>query len=151
MKPRFPLDPYLSLRYRVVIDRVPMGDFSEVTGLQIEVEVEEIREGGVNGYMHRLAGPAKFPSNLILKHGLIDADSLWTWMDNIMQGLADARKVTITLMDSAGQGRWKWEFRDAYPIRWSGPDLRAGTAEVAIETLELAHRGLLTSTGKINA
>jgi phage tail-like protein len=45
-------------------------------------------------------------------------------------------------MNSAGQPQWRWNFRDAYPVRWSGPDLRAASAEVALETLELAHRGM---------
>jgi phage tail-like protein len=46
------------------------------------------------------------------------------------------------LLDSRGEERWRWNFVGAYPVRWSGPELRAATGAVAVETLELAHRGL---------
>jgi phage tail-like protein len=47
--------------------------------------------------------------------------------------------VDILLLDGAGEETWRWEFEGAYPVRWVGPELRAGTAEVAVETLELVH------------
>ena len=48
------------------------------------------------------------------------------------------------LMNSAGEDVWRWNFKDAYPVKWSGPELRGSNTEVAVETLELAHRGLTT-------
>lgn len=137
-------DPYLSLRFRVEIKGLVVGAFSEVSGLQVEIEVHDYREGGVNEYVHRLAGPVKYPSNLILKHGLMDATVLWNWQQEVVQGIINRRSGSIILMDHAGNEKWRWNFRAAYPVRWSGPDLRANTAEVALETLELVHRGLTT-------
>jgi phage tail-like protein len=90
----------------------------------------------------------KYPSNLVLKHGLMYADDIWKWEQQMLQGDIQRHNVSIILMDSAGQDKWRWEFQDAYPVRWSGPDFRAGSAEVAIETLELAHRGLLSHSGR---
>jgi phage tail-like protein len=145
-------DPFLSFRFRVEINdrnnKLEVGGFSEVSGLQVEVEVFDYREGGLNDYIHKLAGPVRYPSNLILKHGLMDADTVWQWERQMLRGDIARRNVSIILMDSAGQDQWRWEFQDAFPVRWSGPDLRAGSAEVAIETLELAHRGLMASSGR---
>jgi hypothetical protein len=35
-----------------------------------------------------------------------------------------------------------WNFADAYPVKWAGPELRASSNAVAVETVELAHRGI---------
>ncbi len=137
-------DPYLSLRFRVEIKGIEAGAFSEVTGLQVEIETQDYREGGVNDYIHKLAGPARYPSNLILKRGIMDADVLWIWQQEIAAGKITRRNGSIILLDSTGQDKWRWNVKDAYPVRWTGPELRAGRGEVAIETLELAHRGLTT-------
>ena len=67
-------DPYLAFAFRVEMNSIWTGAFSEVSGLQVEIETEDYREGGVNDYMHKLAGPARYPANITLKHGLLDAD-----------------------------------------------------------------------------
>ena len=135
-------DPYLSFHFLVEIEGLVVGGFTEVSGLQVEVEVEEYREGGLNDYIHKLAGPARYPSNLILKHGLTDMDLLWRWHKEVTRGIIKRKSGSIVLLNSAGEEKWRWNFTDAYPVRWVGPDLRAGAAEVAVETLELVHRGL---------
>jgi phage tail-like protein len=135
-------DPYLSYRFRVEIKGIQVGAFSEVSGLQVEIETHDYREGGENAYIHKVAGPARYPSHLILKHGLMDADELWRWQQDVVQGTFKRHNASVILMDSAGEPIWRWEFKDAYPVRWAGPELRAGTAEVAVETLELVHHGL---------
>jgi len=136
------VDPYLSFHFLVEIEGLVIGGFNEVTGLTVEVEVEEYREGGLNAYIHKLAGPVRYPNNLVLKHGLTDSDTLWNWHQDVASGNIQRKNGSIILLDSAGEEQWRWNFVDAYPVRWVGPDLRAGSAEVAIETLELVHRGL---------
>jgi phage tail-like protein len=135
-------DPFGGFNYRVEIDGLTVAGFSEVSGLQAEVEVEEYREGGVNTHMHRIPGPARYPNNLVLKHGLTSVNELWDWHFEVAQGTITRRKVTIALRDSAGAEVCQWVVRDACPVRWVGPELRAAAAEVAVETLELVHRGI---------
>ena len=135
-------DPYLAFNYLVEIECVVVGGFSEVSGLQVETEIKEYREGGLNEYMHRLAGPTRYPSNLILKRGLTDADTLIAWYQEVAPGKINRCNGSIVLLDMAGQERWRWNFLQAYPVKWTGPSLRAGTSEVAVETLELAHNGI---------
>jgi phage tail-like protein len=68
-------DPYLGFNFVVEIDGIVLGGFSEVSGLQVEIEIQTFREGGVNQYMRQLPGPAKYPSNLIFKRGLTDDEA----------------------------------------------------------------------------
>jgi|SRR5712692_7887116 len=135
-------DPYLSFRFRAEIDSLVVTGFNEITGLTFETEVETFREGGVNAQEQQLAGPTKFPSKLILKRGLADADALWSWYQDVRNGRITRKNVTITLLNYAGEEKWRWVFRQACPVKWSGPDFRAGTAEVAFESIELVHQGL---------
>ena len=136
-------DPFLSYNFAVEIDGLVAGGFSEVQGLHLEIEVHEYREGGVNGYVHKRAGPAKYPSNLVLKRGMTDVRSLWQWQRDVAQGKVARKAVSVLLLDSTGQEKVRWTFDKAYPVKWVGPDLRGAGNEVAVETLELAHSGLL--------
>jgi phage tail-like protein len=134
-------EPYLSYNFAVEIDGLAMG-FSEVSGLQTEIEVQEYREGGVNEFIHKRAGPAKYPSNLILKKGVTDVSVLWNWYRDVAQGTIDRKTVYVVLLDSTGEEKLRWNFQQAYPVKWVGPDLKATASEVAVETVELAHSGL---------
>jgi len=134
-------DPYLAFNFNVEIEGLTVGGFSEVNGLQAEIETEDYREGGLNDYIHKLAGPARYPSNLVLKQGLTDAAELWAWFQDAAQGKIERKNVSIILLDSSGQELCRWNFTKAYPVKWNGPDLRATGGDVAVETLELAHSG----------
>jgi phage tail-like protein len=134
-------DPYLSFRFLVEIQGLIVGGFSEVSGLQAETEIEEIREGGVNDYVHKLPKITKYP-NITLKRGLTDSDVLWNWHQDVVNGKFKQRTVRVILMDSEGNEKWQWEFYGAYPVKWLGPDLKADSSTVAVETLELAHNGI---------
>jgi phage tail-like protein len=135
-------DPYASFRFNVEIDGLKVSGFSEASGLAIETAVETFREGGENTHEIELAGPSKFASKLTLKRGLADADALWSWYQEVMSGLIKRKNVTITLLNHAGEEKWRWVISKACPVKWSGPDFRAGTADVAFESIELVHRGL---------
>ena len=101
--------------------------FSEASGLVIETEVVSIRVGGVNTHEIQLAGPSKFPSRLVLKRGLAEA-VLWSWYRDVMRGKVVRKTVTVILQNYGGEPKWQWVFTEACPVKWSGPELRAGTA-----------------------
>ncbi len=138
------VDPYVAFAFRVEVDGIVEGGFSEVRGLQSELETLDYREGGRNDYVHRLAGPVRYPTNLTLKRGL-GSSSLWDWYSDAAAGNIRRANASVLLLDSGGDVVWRWSFTDAYPVRWTGPDLVATSATVAVETLELAHRGLAGS------
>jgi phage tail-like protein len=142
MAPGSRTDPYLTFNFLVEIEGLLVGGFSEVTGLQVETMIETYREGGLNDHEHKLAGPSRYPSNLVLKHGLTDDDTLWNWHQDVTRGIVNRKNGSIILLDSAGDEQWRWNFTEAYPVKWVGPDLRGGASEVAVEALELVHHGL---------
>jgi len=138
-------DPFLGFNFVVELDGLEVGGFTEVSGLQVEIEVQDYREGGWNEYIHKVAGPARYPANLVLKRGLADIETLWNWHQDVRQGKIERRNGSVVLRDAAGEEKCRWNFSEAYPTKWTGPDLRAATAEVTIEALELVHRGITLS------
>ncbi len=135
-------DPYLAFNFLVEIGGLVVGGFTEVSGLQLEMDVQPYQEGGLNEYTHQLAGPVRYPSRLILRRGLTAPDALWGWFRQVTRGEIERQNLSIVLLDSTGAEERRWIFTNAYPVRWVGPELRAGTAEVAVETLEFVHHGL---------
>jgi phage tail-like protein len=135
-------DPYMAFNFLVEVEGLVIGAFSEVGGLQVETLVQDYQEGGQNEYMHRLPGPARYPSNLTLKRGLTDVQTLWSWHQEVVSGSVKRRNGTIYLLDRQGQQVMWWNFKEAYPVKWSGPELRAESNAVAVESIELVHRGL---------
>jgi phage tail-like protein len=135
-------DPFPSFNFVVRINGVGIAGFSEVTGLQAEIEFQDYREGGQNDFVHRFAGPARYPSNLVLRRGMTHDTALWDWAESSLRGHIVRHSVSVVLRDAAGEEARKWVFQGAYPLKWSGAELRAATGGIAIETLELAHRGL---------
>lgn len=138
-------DPYVSFRFAVVIGNAKPDDrvcgFSEATGLTFETDVETFREGGENTHEIQLPGPSKFPSKLILKRGLAEAE-LWSWYQNVIKGKIERKTVKIILRSPSGEDRWEWIFDQACPVKWTGPEFRGGQAEIAFESIELVHKGL---------
>jgi phage tail-like protein len=139
------LDPYQGFNFLIEIEGILAGGFSECTGLTVETEFLDYREGGVNGYVHRFAGPTKYPP-LVLKHGLTQIDGLWTWHQSVTQWNVERKNGTIYLLNKQSLPVMWWDFKEAYPTKYTGPDLRAESAAVAFESVELAHRGLSRPT-----
>ncbi|MCX6581404.1 MAG: phage tail protein [Candidatus Aminicenantes bacterium] len=134
-------DPYVSFLFQVEIQGLIVGGFSEVSGLQVETETHDFREGGVNDYMHKLPKGSK-QSNITLKRGFTDSDVLWKWHQDVVNGKFKRKSGRIILMDSEGNEKWHWTFEDAFPIKWVGPDFKAQQGATSIESLELAHKGI---------
>ncbi|WGV27997.1 phage tail protein [Halotia branconii] len=141
------MSPYAAFNFLVELHSVTtmrglvVGGFSEVSGLQAETETEDYHEGGVNNFVHRLPKATKFP-NLVLKRGITDSFELWVWHQRVIAGQIERHNGSVILLDNTYTEKWRWNFSDAYPVKWVGPDLKADGNAVAIETLELAHNGL---------
>jgi|SRR5215475_2216292 len=138
-------DPYQVFNFLVEIEGILTGGFSECSGLQVETEYFDYREGGQNEYVHRFAGPTKYPP-LILKHGLTQIDGLWKWHQDVIQGKIERKNGTIYLLNKRRIPVMWRDFKEAFPCKWTGPDLRADSGSVAIESVELSHRGLSRAT-----
>ena len=134
-------DPYRNYRFAVEIDSLVVGGFSEVRGLERELQVEEYNEGGVDGFTHAFPDRMTSP-NLVLKRGLTDSAAFWDWIQQVARGVVERKSGRVIVLDSVGEEVRGWAFREAYPVKWTGPELRADEGTVAFETVELTHRGL---------
>lgn len=134
-------DPFATFCFQVEIDSLVVAGFSDVSGIQADTETEEYPEGGVNEYVHKFRKLTRYP-NLVFKRGITDSDALWSWYKDVVDGKVQRRNGAIILLDREGNPTWRWEFVQAYPVKWTGPDLKADGNTTAIEALELTHNGL---------
>ena len=136
------VEAYPNCRFYILIGDSPEGVFTEVSGLQMEMDVTDYQEGGNNNFVHRLPGFTK-TNNLTLKRGIIRSNDLYKWCADISSGKIERKHVTVIMYDPAGREVLRWDFLNAYPVRWVGPEFQAANAVAAVETIELAHEGIM--------
>jgi len=117
--------------------------FTEVTGLDIQVEAIEYREGSSPEYSKiKMPGMHKF-SNITLKRGTMSGDSeFFKWINEISLTKVTRRDVVVSLLDETHAPVMTWKAKNAFPVKVQASDLKSDGNEVAIETIELAHEGL---------
>ena len=133
------------------------GGFQECSGLEIEMDIKEIMEGGRNDGTVRLVGRGKYTS-IVLKRGMLFPDQgtvrseLWRWLQGILSGVRPVRRYdgVIEVLSHDGQDTVAtWTFDRGLPSKISGPQLNAKTGEIAIEELTLMHEGLRLRPSRI--
>ena len=126
-----------AFRFVVNVDGIDLGAFTECTLPTIEWEIEEVKEGGLNIYTHQLPGRRK-SAKITLKNGIGVANFVLTWYAKALNESIDRHKVTITLLDSMLIPKMVLHIEGAYPVKWTGPNLKSDDNTIAIQTLELA-------------
>lgn len=139
-------DAYASSRFYVEIDGKKEAVFTEVSGVQLEMETMDYQEGGNNAFIHRLPGRVK-SGNITLKRGVVRSNEFFQWFTQIAQGKMTRKNVSVVFYDTAGKQLERWEYVDCYPVKWVAPTMTATSSTMAVETLELAHRGLQPLAG----
>jgi phage tail-like protein len=141
------IDPPFVGKFRFKVGPLEIGAFTEISGLSVQLDVEELAEGGQNAYTHKLLGRMKWP-NIVFKRGLTDSDALFTWLLQFSgEGLTDkSDKITastgeITVVNAKGQPFRTWSLMGVKPVKWTGPRLAASSRDLAIEELEVCHSG----------
>ena len=153
-------DPLMSFRFSLELGFVQVAGFQECTGLSKETKLMEYKEGGRNSSV------LKFPdggsiSNIVLKRGVMTdatADVLYKWHHDVMAGEFEesnnpnlrpfdpdediSTRCSIILMNETGEEMKRWSLVRAFPVKWTGPDLKAGSSETALESLEIACEGI---------
>lgn len=117
--------------------------FSEVSGLAVETQVIEYRDGLSPVYStQKMPGMQKF-GNITLKRGVLKANNeYFDWWKTVKLNTIERRDISISLLDENHEPVMVWKVRNAWPTKVDGPSLKADGNEVAIETIELAHEGL---------
>jgi len=139
--------PLTDFRFLITIDSIVVAGFSEVSGLEKNIETEEYKEGG-NNFVHKFPKGISY-NNLILKKGLSEGDRLWQWHQSVSDAISYQkplkklkRNITLVVLDEKTEKtEWTFIFKDAYPVKWTGPTFNAMGNNIVIETLELVHQG----------
>ena len=129
-------------RFMVMIEGIYNLVFTEFRLPSLQVDVEKIQEGGQHAYIHQL--PVRVNVGTVtLRHGLTRDMSLLNWYLDVMKGDLEKayRQVTVVLVDSTTIPVVIWNFRKAYPVKWSGPSLKSDSSEIAIEEIEFVYHG----------
>jgi phage tail-like protein len=118
--------------------------FTEVSGLDAETEVIEYREGASLEYSKRkIPGMQKYP-NVTMKRGVFASDNdYFKWWNTVALNTVQRRSVTISLLDEKHEPVMVWKVKNAWPAKIASTDLKADGNEIAIESIELAHDGLV--------
>lgn len=157
-------DPFIGFLFRLNLGNIEIAGFSECTGIEIETKIFEYKEGGRNN--HSLKFPEQSEvKNIVLKRGLTTSYDLFDWYMNVASGKFDHpnqrpvsqqvpayssdsnsqdinNKISIVLVNHAGDIQKEWLLRRAFPVKWVGPEFKATENSVVFETIELAHEGL---------
>ena len=117
--------------------------FTEVSGLDVETEVIEYRDGSSPEYHKiKMPGMQKF-SNITLKRGTFKSDNeFYDWWNTVKLNTIERRDITIKLLNEEHEPVIAWKVKNAWPIKVQSTDLKADGNETAIETMELVHEGL---------
>lgn len=144
-------DPPFAGHFTLTVDGVEIGTFSEVAGLSVTMQTDTVVEGGQNQYVHRLPRGMTW-QNIVLKRGVTRTDSLFMWLQECSgDGFSQAgnrlrpKPATIAVLDQTGKAVRTWTVEGAFPVKWSGPRLAATSTDLAMEELEVCHRGFVTS------
>lgn len=113
--------------------------FQSVGGLNMELEVESVKEGGQNLFEHKIPGRSKF-SDLTLKRGLLLDSEVIKWLK---EALYDKEfkpiSMNIHLLNNEHKPLLTWKVFRAWPKKWSVSDLNSTDNSIMVETLEIAY------------
>jgi phage tail-like protein len=135
-------DPYRSYNFKLLIEGVTEGHFTECTGLGAKVEAIRYREAGNNQVVQRIPGHVEY-ADVTLRYGLSDSTDLWEWFMTAVEGAVERKNVSIVMLDSEGATEvMRWNLLNAWPSEWRGALLDALRHEVAIESLTLVFESM---------
>lgn len=133
---------YPPLGFHFLVEFADFGDeyqFQSVSGLSVDLETEDITEGGENRFRHKLPVQAKYP-NLVLKRGLLPNSDLIDWCRDAVESFEiKPTDLVIKLLNEKNEPLVSWNVVHAWPVKWSVADFNAEENQVVIETLELTY------------
>ncbi|MCI8294123.1 MAG: phage tail protein [Hespellia sp.] len=133
--------PHGKFRYKVEIDGLEAGGFSEASGFDASIDVIEYREGDMVQTPMKIPGLKKY-GNITLKQGVADSMVMYEWMIAGVEGEVERKTITITILDETETAAASWQVINAWPTKYTAPDFNATSSEIAIESIEIAHEGM---------
>ncbi|NMM48476.1 phage tail protein [Marinigracilibium pacificum] len=137
--------PVPKFHFQVEWGDVEVG-FQEVTGLEMETQFIEYRSGNDPELVTRKIPGLKKHGTITLKKGVFRDDlTFYEWFEDVQTNKERREDVIITLLDEEDEPVMVWTVSNAFPTKISGPDLKSDANEIAVESLELAHEGIVQS------
>ncbi|WP_415712882.1 phage tail protein [Maridesulfovibrio sp.] len=139
--------PLPAFHFSVSLDGEELG-FSEVSGLTMETQVIEYRDGLSKSYgAMKMSGLPK-NSNITLKRGIVPSNNkFFDWINKTKLNKPERKDLSIMLLNEEHSPVMTWKITKAWPVKVEGPSLKASGNEVAIESIELAHEGMTIENG----
>lgn len=130
---------YYQVKFSISNDKNDVR-FQTVSGLSVEYEYEDYKEGGENRFVHKLPVRTKY-ADLVLKRGmLVDSEVLKWCLAAFRDREFKPADLDIILMNEQGNPLRTWNVAHAIPKKWSVSDLNANENAIVIETLELTYQ-----------
>ncbi|MEN8115393.1 MAG: phage tail protein [Bacteroidota bacterium] len=134
--------PIVKFHFQVEWGGTKIG-FTEVSGLDVETEVVEYREGASPEYFKTKMPGMQKNSNITLKRGTFATDNeFYAWWNTVKLNTIERRDIIISLLNEEHEPVVVWKVKNAWPTKIQSTDLKADGNEVAIESMELVHEGL---------
>jgi phage tail-like protein len=134
---------YPGFNFTVEFDGAEVARFTEVSGLDFEIEPIEYRTGSERTpELRKIPGLRKY-GNVVLKHGITSSDEFWSWIIAALDDPVELRNGTVSLLNEEHEPVAQWRFRNGWPCKYQGPHMKATANEIAIETVEICHEGLV--------
>jgi phage tail-like protein len=134
-------DPQNGFRFGVEIEGIIDAQFTECSGFEMKIDVQEYKEGGMNDFIHKMPGRKSF-TNVTLKRGMSNSIELWQWLQRIATKQAkkeEKKNISIVMYDPKGAEALRWDLTNAFPIKWTSPSMQSAESAILIESLELTY------------
>jgi len=137
------VDPFRTFNFRLEIDGLTVGSFRECSGLTADGNAVDYREGtDIPRSVRKLPGLLNY-TPVVLKRGYTQNPELWNWYRNIANGITDRRHGSVILMDEQRKDVMRWSLENMWIKKIEAPSFNATANEVAVESVELVHEGLM--------
>jgi phage tail-like protein len=111
-----------------------------VSGLSVEYEYENFREGGENRFEHKLPVRTRY-ADMILKRGMLVDSEVISWFNRAFRERQfDPTDINVILMNEKGEPLRTWKVTQAIPKKWLVSDFNSTENAIVVETMELTYR-----------
>ena len=134
--------PLTGFHFLVTFDSLPAASndsrFQDVSGLDVEMEMESFTEGGQNRFTWQLPKRARY-SDIVLKRGKITGSAIVKWCKDAMENfIFKPVNLTISLLNEKHEPVQSWYVAQAIPRKWSLSNFNAQENAIVVESITLS-------------
>ena len=134
-----PIGFHFTVKFNDITNKEHDHQFQSVSGLSVDLETEEIAEGGENRFKHKIPVRTKYP-NLVLKRGMLIDSGVIEWCRKAVENFEiKPIDLTVSLLNEKHESLQTWNIAHAFPVKWNVADFNAEENKIVIETMELSY------------